>query len=68
MSRSARLVAALPADKVELWDWCMSADRKTLMDVLAFCVAALPFVQPLVLHACGASNKGLDERQVSTYI
>ncbi len=35
----ARLVAALPADKVELWDWCMSADRKTLMDVLAFCVA-----------------------------
>lgn len=34
-----RLAAILPAEKADLWDWCMSADRKTLMDVLAFCVA-----------------------------
>ncbi len=34
-----KVQAKLPADRTELLAWCLGAPRKTLLDVLAFCVA-----------------------------
>ena len=34
-----KVQAKLPADRAELLAWCLAASRKTLLEVLAFCVA-----------------------------